>query len=178
VDFDTLLLLILFLAPVLSRLFRSKKPPGKVPPPRQVPAQTTRADKQMTPFEEALRQIQEALAERGAEPPPERRVETVPKRERRTVPPAPLPRMETEFRSQEKVEKERYFDDAFEAAAPYQAFEADEHYHEPLGTPLPEPDIKRPITRRKGSAKWQQAMKNVVILSPPRSRTGWTPPGA
>lgn len=177
-DLDTLLLLILFLAPVLSRLFRGKKPAGKVQPPRQVPAQTTRTEKQMTPFEEALRQIQEALAERGTEPPPQRRVETAPKRERRTVPAAPLPRMETEFRSREQAEKARFFDDAFEAAAPYQAPGADEHYHEPLGTPSPLPDIKRPTTRRKGSAKWRQAMKNVVILNPPRSRTGWTPPGA
>ncbi len=174
-DFDTLLLLILFLAPVLSRLFRSKKPPGKAQVPRQVPAQSPRP-RELTPFEEALRQIQEALVERQTEPPP-RQVETLPKPQRRKLPPAPLAGMEKEFRSQERVEPERFFDDAFESAAPYQPPGANEHYHEPLDQPMPPPDAGRAKTRRKGSAKWQQAVKHVIILNPPRSRSGWTPPG-
>ena len=74
-DLEILFWLVFILAPILSRLFRGKKgkkPTGTTtkPRPRPRPArgpsgdgQPVEREKQLSPFQEALQQIQEAMAE-------------------------------------------------------------------------------------------------------------------
>jgi hypothetical protein len=176
VDLEILFWLVFLLAPVLSRLLRGKSkkraPSSPTPASRQKPT----APRELTPFEEALQQIQEALTEgRVAEAP--RQPEPLPEPPRRAQPKQPVKTRFEEFRTQEKVSKPRFFDDAFEQAPPFTAPGADEHYHEPLGEVVSDAPAKAHRRPHKNMSKWQEAMKNVVILNEPRSRSRWTPPG-
>jgi hypothetical protein len=176
VDLEILFWLIILLAPVLSRLFRGKQNKGRRPPPQPVPSRPERGERELTPFEEALRQIQEAMTEGRAEEQP-RELEPEPLKTK--PPPAPSPRPAermAEFRPSKEPQQPRFFDDAFESAAPSELPGRGEHYHEPLGDTLSDEELMR-RKRRKDMSKWQQAVKNVVILSDPRSRSRWTPPG-
>ncbi|HUF10823.1 MAG TPA: hypothetical protein VMO47_16000 [Rhodothermales bacterium] len=134
----------------------------------------------MTPFEEALRQIQEALAEgkageRRPEPRPEPRQE--PRAEPRPpmVRPAParLGKPRDEFRF--PTTKPRFFDEKFDAAPPGMTLGAKEHYHEPLGEDIPAVAVTTRTREQRKLTKWQKTLIDAALLGEPRIRKPWSP---
>lgn len=183
-DLEILFWLVILLAPVLSRLLRGKKQKQKtssppVPRPDSRPQQARSTE--LTPFEEALRQIQEALAEgRTSDREPERRPEpkAQPQPERRPPTPRRLEKPPAEFQAPKPITTTpRFYDDKFDAAAPGTAPGRKEHYHEPLAEDIPAVAISTRRRKRKQRSKWQKAIVNMVVLNGPRSRNPWSPKG-
>lgn len=176
-DLEILFWLVILLAPLLSRLLRKKKQGGAPsrPPQRSVPRPQESRTQELTPFEEALRQIQEALAEgRPAEPEPEVIVE--PRPQPRTLAPPRLERRPADVRPAKPVApRTQFYDDKLDAEAPGMEPGALEHYHEPLGGDIPSVAVTTRTRRRKKLTKWQKALTNAALLGEPRSRKPWSP---
>ena len=189
-DSEIVFWILILLAPVLSRILRARKQKQKKqqqrpPVPRQAPPQRASTERQRTPFEEALRQIQEALTEsqRPAprEPEPARQEPTRLEPVRRDVqrpkprPMVPEPRPSEFHAPTQGAGKPHFFDEPFDLEAIYSAPGRDKHYHEPLS----DTDDKQVIVgerRQKVLSKWQRAVANIEILSSPRSKRPWSSP--
>lgn len=184
-DLEILFWILILLAPLLSRFLKAQKRKQQGPPPKRQPQpQDASAERELTPFEEALRQIQEALTEsqRPAPPEPEpvkpgpvRRETVRPEKPRQRVEPAPAPWEFHEHAAPTYEEKPEFYDDRFEKEAPYTSPGRDEHYHAPLSD-----DSDTPVPSTRGRAKeltrWQRTIANIELLSPPRSRRPWKSP--
>ncbi|MGA7307292.1 MAG: hypothetical protein WBW88_20695 [Rhodothermales bacterium] len=182
--------ILILLAPALSRILRARKKKQmeqqqRPPAPRQALPQRASTERQPTPFEEALRQIQEALTEsqRPAprEPEPVRREPTRLEPVRRDVarpkprPMAPEPRPSEFHAPTQAAGKPHFFDEPFDLEAIYSAPGRDKHYHAPLS----DTDDKQVIVgkrRQKVLSKWQRAVANIEILSSPRTTRPWSSP--
>lgn len=157
-------------------------------------------ERQPTPFEEALRQIQDALAEANdereekveppvAQPPTRRRVQTPYKRPAASAETPAKSRMSLFERADaatkkqpKRVEpkqstavedpyKESFYDEAFESEAPYaETFHETVHSHLKTSDEAPDADTKK---RRPPHSKWQKAYVMSEILNAPRSRAPW-----
>lgn len=177
-DLEILFWIIILVVPLLSRLLRGKQRKGgapPAPPQRSVPRPQESRTRELTPFEEALRQIQEALAEgRTAETQPEPRAQ--PKPQPRPLAPPRLEKRPVDVRPPKPVAaKPRFFDDKFDAAAPGMAPGAKEHYHEPLGEDIPAIAFTTRTRRRRKLTEWQKVVTNAVLIGEPRSRKPWSP---
>lgn len=189
-DLEILFWLVILLMPLLSRLLRGKKTRGgtpPAPPQRTLPSSSDSRPQELTPFEEALRQIQEALAEgrageRRPEPTPERRPEPraeprpAPRREMVKPAPARLEKPRDEFRlATPPPAKPRFFDEKFDAAAPGMTLGAKEHYHEPLGEDIPAVAVTTRTREQRKLTTWQKALVDAALLGEPRVRKPWSP---
>lgn len=190
-DSEIVFWILILLAPVLSRILRARKQKQKKqqqrpPVPRPAPPQRVSTERQRTPFEEALRQIQEALTE-SQRPPAPREPEPVRQEPTRLEPvrrdvPRPKPRpMASKTRPSEfhaptqGAGTPHFFDEPFDLEALYSAPGRDKHYHAPLS----DTDEKQVIVgkrHQKVLSKWQRAVANIEILSPPRSKRPWSSP--
>jgi hypothetical protein len=216
VDLETLFWLLIIAIPILRRLFGKKggKPVGTKPKPRPKPVQQssrTSADfqpeeskRQVSPFQEALQQIQEALAEAREEQESQRpKVEAPPPRPK----PKPKPQM-GEFRAPEpsrRSSEDDYFESRkgehvkrpTEARLAREARTArptpevatghfydddfqrqapfEETFHETVHAHVP-PSEDVPARQRTvvDYSKWRQAYVMHEVLKRPRSMRPWT----
>ena len=181
-DLEILFWLVILLAPLLSRLLRGRKTRGgspPAPPQRPLPRPRDSGTQELTPFEEALRQIQEALAEgkageRRPEPTPELR--PAPRPELVRPRPARLEKPREEFHlPAPPPAKPRFFDEKFEAAPAGMTLGAKEHYHEPLGGDIPAVAVTTRTRQQRKLTKWQKSLIDAAVLGEPRIRKPWSP---
>ena len=181
-DLEILFWLVILLAPLLSRLLRNKQKRGgtpSAPPQRPLPNARDTRPQELTPFEEALRQIQEALAEgRAGERRPESKPEPKPEPRRQMVRPAParLEKPRDQFNvPMSPPTKPRFYDEKLDAAAPGMTLGAKEHYHEPLGEEIPAVAVTTRTREQRKLTKWQKALIDAALLGEPRIRKPWSP---
>jgi hypothetical protein len=175
-DFETLFWIIILLSPLLRRLFGKGDKKTRQSGPNEMPAPQQRAKRlpaEPTPFEEALRQIQEALTD-AREPQLDTR-STVPDSKPRLEKPRPVPAPQPKQEPFVNLESDTSFDDKFEAAPLYTETGVSEHYHEPLTAEVEMPE-RGTRTSRKPLTPLQQAVASAAILDSPRSRNRWTGP--
>lgn len=152
---------------------------------RLIPGDDPAPERQLTPFREALRQIQDAMAEAretaDQKAAPAAVVQPTPTASRQAERPVEPPRSTGSLREADvwaqatprqwkpDVFKQSSYDDAFEAKAPYEeSFHETVHSH--LGRSAKEPERRKSKPVR---SKWQEAYVLSEILSAPRSRTPW-----
>jgi hypothetical protein len=193
-DLGDLLILLLFLFPVLSRLFGGKKKPTPQrtrPLPR--PDDAARRPEAEDPLADALRQIREALGEVEPEPAPEPAPPTpeppkpLPERPR---PVLPKPVREPEFRGLGAFEHEEHgfgrsnplSEEVFERQPAFQNRGATDRIEQKplkqvdLTTPIEVKKVAGPTLRRttadvlRDPARAREAFIMKEVLDPPRSR--------
>lgn len=186
-DFGDLLILLLFLLPVLQRIFGKKQPAQKGKRPRPAPADVEewQGAEMDDPLGEALRQIREALGEAEPEPEP---VVTAPRREGLRAPERPVNRP-SEFHEIGAFEHEEHgfglsnpiSEELFEQRAAFDEQAATDRIKQKplesvdLSTPI---EVKKVATSSKTSAaeylrsrkRAREAFILKEVLDPPRSR--------
>jgi hypothetical protein len=199
-DFEILFWLLFLLAPFISRWLQKNKAAQRKPQRQQPAPQPSRSgrgpvradeygapdpeERQLSPFHEALRQIQEALEEaHEARETQETRETQVPEpiivrpkpaelHSRPSPPTSPRAEFTDRFRDFESsYQQDSFYDEEFESKPAYEEpFHETVHSHLEFSGGDEQPTEEKP---KKGRTKWQEAYVMAEVLGKPRSQSRW-----